>query len=180
MSDFTAGEGWKSHRNTDTTSPSLNLLALSTMPRFLRFWLRRPAKQLWRELLADAQRARPQGGTMADVLLDRLAVVPVDRLSADAAFSILAALSNVMDDVGASGGETDFGRYPSWESAIRAFRHLIHRVTGPRHQKLLRRIFSEGLSLGWIMHVIRAETFDHGRFGDRAKTLGLDHVRHGV
>ncbi len=64
-------------------------------------------------------------------LAHRLAVVPVDRLSADAAFSILAALSNVMDDVGASGGETDFGRYPSWESAIRAFRHLIHRVTGP-------------------------------------------------
>lgn len=118
-------------------------------------------------LIKLAKTKRPQGGTMAEVLLQRLATLATDKLTPKKIETFLFALADVMDEVGNQGERSDFGRYPSWDPAMRLFSRLLRGVPVDRRERTLKRIFRQGRALGWLMHLIRSETYDHGVFGSR-------------
>jgi KAP family P-loop domain len=108
---------------------------------------------------------RPQGGTLADVVIDRVAGWS-NRIPIKAVPGIVNALAQMMDFPTLS-MMADLGRHPSWELATRAVRGLLSRVTGDIRASSLRALFVEGAALGWLSEILRREMFSHGRFGDR-------------
>jgi hypothetical protein len=111
---------------------------------------------------------RPQGGTMAEVLIDRL-IAWSDRIAAAAIKGILASFANAMDQVALSSGVGDFGEYNAWHSAERAVTALLKRVAGDVRAACIRTLFTEGAALGWLTHILRSEIFAHGHYGDHAR-----------
>lgn len=114
-----------------------------------------------------ASKARPQGGVMAEVLIDRL-VAAAEHVPASAVPGIFAAFSAVLDTVARVSPERDFGEITAWRSARRAVRLLLKRVPQEHRQACLRRLF-DGPALGWLASVLRSEIFSHGLYGDKAE-----------
>jgi hypothetical protein len=109
--------------------------------------------------------ARPQGGTLADMVIDRVCAWS-KRISPSEVSGVLKALADTMDLPELSKA-ADFGRRPAWELATRAVRLLLGQVTGEVRANCLRVLFWEGAALGWLTEVLRGEIFSHGRYGDR-------------
>lgn len=111
---------------------------------------------------------RPQGGVMAEVLIERLLAM-VDQIRPEAVPGIFASLGAALDDVARSSPTGDFGHHRAWDAGENLVERLMKRVSPPQRESCLRRLFVEGASLGWLTNMLRSETFAHGHFGGRSK-----------
>lgn len=118
-------------------------------------------------LSALAGEARPQGGVMAEVLIDRI-IAAAERISTSAIGGIFAALSEILDDIARSSQGGGIGEWTAWGAAEEAVRRLLRRVPQGDREDCLRRLF-EGRALGWLTDLLRGEIFSHGRYGEQAK-----------
>jgi hypothetical protein len=114
--------------------------------------------------LSEAQ--RPQGGSMADVLLDRLLAVP-DRVPPSAVLGIIDCLTETLDDIARSSPSNDFGTVRTWNLGAQAVRVFLRNLPPEMRTEALDALFTDGASLGWLTDIMRTEIFDHGVFGDR-------------
>jgi len=119
-------------------------------------------------LAALAGEVRPQGGVMAEVLIDRVTAA-AERVPAAAIPGIFAALAAVLDDVARSSQGADVGEWTAWGAAEEAVRRLLRQVPQGDREDCLRRLF-EGRALGWLTDLLRGEIFSHGRYGEGAKS----------
>jgi hypothetical protein len=115
-----------------------------------------------------ARQMRPQGGSMAGVLIDRLVALS-DRIPAAAIVGILRSLAEAMDEVALSSRDGDFGQERAWLRANQALARLLKRVGRDTRAVCLEVLFQQGRALGWLTDVLRDEIFAHGHFGDRRK-----------
>jgi hypothetical protein len=111
-------------------------------------------------------KVRPQGGTMAEVLTDRL-VGMSDSLPEVAIPAIFASFARTMDELALSSQPGDFGQHRAWNKAERGIKVLLKRVTGEVRTMSIRTLFEEGHSIAWLSSVLRGEIFSHGLFGER-------------
>ena len=114
------------------------------------------------------EQLRPQGGTMAEVLIDRLTTW-ADRIPGGAILGIITSLAHTMDDAALSAPAGDFGQHGAWVSAERAVTVLLKRATADVRELSLIAIFEEGRALGWATQILRDEIFSHGHYGDHAQ-----------
>jgi hypothetical protein len=120
------------------------------------------AIQMFRNLTRDI---RPQGGTMAEVLIDRL-IAWSDRVPEGAIPGIFAAFADAMDDDAVS-IVRDFGDRVAWRSAERAVKVLLKRAKDALRVTSLRTLFTEGRAIGWLTSILRDEIVSHGHTGER-------------
>jgi hypothetical protein len=117
-----------------------------------------------------SRKKRPQGGTLAELLMDRL-IVSIDRVSDGAIPAVIYALAEWMDtDNLAIAG--DFSERFAWRVATRLLTILLHKAEPETRRSSVDRLFREGKALGWLSSVLRDEIFSHGIFGDRARPEG--------
>jgi len=134
---------------------------------FLALAERDPAQA--RLMFADlARQQRPQGGSMAEVLIERI-IGALDRIPPGAVRGIFASFADNLDDMAIASHDGDFGQYPAWGAAEYATGLLLQLVPEPDRANLLQRLFLEGSALGWLTSVLRQEIFSHGHYGDRPK-----------
>jgi len=120
-------------------------------------------------MFADlAGRNRPQGGVMAEVLVERL-LAAIDQVPATAVPGIFASLAATLDAAALSTRDGAFGQHRAWGSAERAVELLLRKVPDEQRAECIRRIFDDGRSLGWITSILRSEIFAHGHYGDRTE-----------
>ena len=114
-----------------------------------------------------SRETRPQGGNLAEVLIDRLNA-QADRIPVGAMPGIIASLADIMDtdELAASG---DFGERFAWRSATRLVKALLRRMTDDERRESVHSLFNKGRALGWLTTIIRDETFAHGLYGDNRK-----------
>jgi hypothetical protein len=112
-----------------------------------------------------SKEVRPQGGTMAEVLIDRVTAWS-NRIPEGAIPGILACFAQTMDSIEFSAAG-DFLERSAWRGAARAVKVLLGRTSGEVRARSLRALFTEGQALGWLTHLLRTEIFSHGHYGDR-------------
>lgn len=115
---------------------------------------------------ALAREKRPQGGVMAEVMIERI-ISAVARIPAEAVPGILASFTATLDEIALLSPSDDFGISRAWGAAEHAVGLLLKRVPENQRNECWRRLFTEGRSLGWIASLLRSEIFAHGHFGDR-------------
>ena len=110
---------------------------------------------------------RRQGGSMAEVLMERL-VSSMDRVPDEAIPSIAEALAETMDrDELAVAG--DFNERFAWHSATRLLGSMLKKAQPTTRNITLSRLFGEGKASGWLTSIFRGEIFSHGLFGDQRR-----------
>jgi hypothetical protein len=114
-----------------------------------------------------ANTVRPQGGVMAEVLIDRLATW-ADRIQPTAVPAIFGAFAFALDDVARHARRGDLGGYRGWGPTKSAVTTLIKKP-GVDRAACLQALFSNGRSLGWLTRILRDEIFAHGLAGHRAE-----------
>lgn len=120
-----------------------------------------------------AREARPQGGVMAEIMIERL-IAAIERIPQASAPNILSALADILDDVALSTRDEDWGLHRSWEASEKLVQRLMHKVRDPAiRQDCIVRLFAEGRAVGWQTHLLRSEIFAHGHFGEREKPESL-------
>jgi hypothetical protein len=119
---------------------------------------------LLREL---GREARPQGGVMAELMIERL-IAAVERIPEAAVPNILSALSDILDDVALSTRDGDWGQHRSWGAAQQLVERLMRKVADPAIRRdCIGRLFAEGRAIGWQTSLLRSEIFAHGHYGGR-------------
>lgn len=118
-------------------------------------------------LLKLGRVARPQGGNLAEVLIDRLNGW-VDRIPADAIPGIINTLAQSMD-ADELAAEGDFAERFTWRAATQLLKILLRRTTSEVRKASLHDLFADGRAVGWLTGIIREEIFAHGLHGDRPK-----------
>ena len=114
-----------------------------------------------------AETRRPQGGTMAELLIDRLRNFPLNALPEAAVEGVVKVLGSVLDRAALAGGEGDWGRYSIWERSTPLLRILLKKFSAAQRAAIVSDLFGQGQAVGWLMNVIRHETFADGRYGDQ-------------
>lgn len=112
-----------------------------------------------------AAQSRPQGGVMAELLIDRLTAAH-EMVPADAVAGIFASLSATLDGVALSSRDGDFGQHRVWGAAERLVTKLLSRVGPARRDACLQNLFVTGASIGWQTSMLRSEIFAHGHYGN--------------
>lgn len=116
-----------------------------------------------------ATQERPQGGVMAELMIERL-IAAVDRIAAEAVPGIISALSEILDDVALSSRDGDWGQHRAWPSAEHLVTQLLRKTRDhPVRAECLNRLFETGRAIGWQTSILRSEIFAHGHYGDRAQ-----------
>ena len=114
-----------------------------------------------------AQKERPQGGLLAEVLLSRI-LEQHDWLDPDDIPAIFEVLGKGMD-VLAKNAKPWLG-YPTFlrgdEASIFG---LIQQLDKAPRKTVLKKLFKPGMSYSWLCGIIREATFEHGLHGDRTK-----------
>jgi hypothetical protein len=118
------------------------------------------------QFAALACQARPQRGTMAEVLVDRLTVAP-SRVPQAALPGVLAAFAHEMDGMARSPSDDFAGYSRAWLAGERAVTVLLGVAEPETRAACLRALFDDGQSLGWLTDTLRSEIFAHGHYGDR-------------
>lgn len=118
-------------------------------------------------LAKSIEKNRPQGGTEAEVLVDRLGRLPRETFTGGVATGVLIALANTMDMAAQAQGTRDLGRYPIWEAADALAKDLFDSIDDTERAEVVEKIYGAGRALGWLMNLMRSETFGHGRFGEQ-------------
>ena len=120
-------------------------------------------------MFADlAGQSRPQGGVMAEVMIERV-ISAADRVPSQAVPGIFASLAHTLNSVALSSRDGDFGQHRAWGAAEHLVEKLLKEVPPDERAVCLRRLFTEGKALGWITSILRSEIFAHGHYGDRAE-----------
>jgi hypothetical protein len=101
------------------------------------------------EFIRLAGTRRPQGGTVADVLIDRLPEA-AEKMPPEAASNILTILADHFDDNRGNAG---------WSEARRIFRTLLPLIP-PKADRFayVETLFRDGRALGFLTHIFRNET----------------------
>lgn len=115
-----------------------------------------------------AAHPRPQGGVMAELLIDRLTAA-YQQVPVDAVAGIFASLSATLDQVALSSREGDFGQHRAWSAAERLVTKLLATVGPATRDACLEQLFSAGAAIGWQTSLLRGEIFAHGHYGNRAE-----------
>jgi predicted KAP-like P-loop ATPase len=110
---------------------------------------------------------RPQGGVLAEVMLDRILSWGVDNLSRNATQNILMILSNEMNAAATIVDVEQITRVGVWGNAQRVFRMLFQRLPADARQEVLERTFGAGHAIGWLTDIMRDEIFSHGHYASR-------------
>ncbi|MEP2472581.1 MAG: P-loop NTPase fold protein [Paracoccaceae bacterium] len=109
---------------------------------------------------------RPQGGRLAEVLLDRILGARAS-ISASQIQGLFWILGESLDEL-APFAKTDYGRPEFLQGNRREVFGLIDRVADPDLRlDTLRTLFSDGKSIAWLVGIIREVTFEHGDQADR-------------
>jgi hypothetical protein len=119
-------------------------------------------------LLELTRQQRPQGGTMSEVLLDRL-LLRSEQILGPAILGILSALASIMDDVALTTKAGDFGEHSIWRTARRIVAVLLRETTGDVRQGCVTALFVKGRAISWLTEILRAEIFAHGYYGDHVQ-----------
>lgn len=112
---------------------------------------------------------RAQGGTMYEVLLDRLKRYDFSTLSASSLEAIAHALVETIDDGLRSEPEPGFyGIKSVGRDAKDILAAILSNTSGKMRKDFIENLFHKGKSIGWLMaDVIGDESFNHGLIGDR-------------
>lgn len=109
---------------------------------------------------------RPQGGRLAEVLLDRL-VAAGTKISPEQVKGLFKALGEAIDEL-VPFAKTDFGPPEFLKGNRQEVFGLIEQVqNSDERSEVLRSLFSDGKSVAWLVGIIRESTFEHGAHGDR-------------
>lgn len=114
-----------------------------------------------------ATTTRPQGGVVAEALLDRLQGRGLDQIPLAAIPGVLLAVADGIDDAAVTIGKGDWDRYWIWNDATRLLDDALRKLPATERDAIVRKIFGIGRSLGWLTNVFRSETFAHGVYGDQ-------------
>lgn len=115
---------------------------------------------------------RPQGGVMAELMIERL-IAAVERIPEAAVPNIVSALSDILDDVALSTRDGDWGQHRSWGAAEQLVEKLMRKVTDPAIRRAcIVQLFTDGRAIGWQTSLLRSEIFAHGHYGDREEPQG--------
>lgn len=117
---------------------------------------------------------RPQGGSMYEVLLDRIKRWPVERLSLQGIKTIVAAIGDTVDR--AHQQEREPGFYQTkwvWKNARSFFARALERIAQDERSAFLSDTFSDRKSIGWLVsEIIGTDCFAHGRAGSKPENYG--------
>lgn len=111
---------------------------------------------------------RPQGGTQAEVLIDRLLAVKesIPIAAIDPLFQVLA---DGLDSAVPDRAKEDWGADKIWWLGERAVKTFLKKVPDGERRTVIEKLFRDGQSLGWLTDMLRDEIFAHGKYGDRPK-----------
>lgn len=104
------------------------------------------------------------GVTLAGLLINRLRM-SVEDLLYEAIPGILIALSAGMDQAALTSGKGDWGKYWVWGDGTALFKDLLIRLPDEEKNDVLKIVFNEGTSIGWLSRILRDELFAHGVAG---------------
>ncbi len=107
---------------------------------------------------------RPQGGVMAEVLVERIVAI-ADKLPLQAVAGVFAAFSNSMDRVARRASDGPLGDARGWRLAALVTQTLLRRVTDPGYRATCIGTLFAGPALGWQTRLLRDEIFAHGHYG---------------
>lgn len=120
-----------------------------------------------RVLAHMAEERGPTGESKAERMLDQLRNLPVERLSASDPAHLGFAIADVADRLVGEENE-EWGQPRPWIYGKQVLA-LIGRSVGPEGwPHLTRELFTRAPGIGFLTHVLRDDTFDHGIYGDRA------------
>jgi predicted KAP-like P-loop ATPase len=111
-----------------------------------------------------SRETRPQGGNLAEVLIDRLNA-QADRIAVDAIPNIVSVLGETMDAEELS-FPGEFEERFAWRAATRLLEALLGRLPANVREASIDSLFNGGQALGWLTAVIREEIFSHGLYGE--------------
>lgn len=118
-------------------------------------------------LAAMAEERGPTGGSKAERMLDQLRNLPAERLSASDPTNLAFAVSDVADRlVGAA--DEEWGQPRPWMYGKQVIASIGRSAGNERWLRLTHDLFTHGPGIGFLTHVLRDDTFDHGIYGDRA------------
>jgi predicted KAP-like P-loop ATPase len=145
-------------------------LADAQVEAFIELAETKPADALdmFRALVREV---RPQGGTKADVLIDRL-VIWSNRVHKEAIPGIFTTFAKTMDEIAQTTPAGDFGEHYAWRTAKSAVKLLLKRTAGELRAKCLSILFERGGALGWLTDILRTEIFSQGFYGDHPDPVG--------
>ncbi len=113
-----------------------------------------------------ARQRRPQGGVMAELLIDRL-IAAHQQVPGAAVPGICASLSATLDNETLSSRDGDFGQPRAWGVAERLVAKLLATVDPALRADCLQQLFSTGAAIGWQTYLLRGEVYAHGHYGNR-------------
>lgn len=114
---------------------------------------------------------RPQGGRLAEVLLDRV-LAARDSIRRAQIQGLFWALGEALDEL-VPFAKTDFGRPSFLKGNRQEIFGLIERVgESDLRSDILRVLFSSGKSMAWLTGIIREANFEHGVAGERSVPEG--------
>jgi len=117
--------------------------------------------------LEQVKIVRPQGGTAAEVLIDKI-LSWNERVLPKAASGIIEIFSDELDDAVRETEPQIWGRYRVWNLANALL--SVFRKRFPNEISItLEKAFSQGRAIGWLSNVFRDEIFSHGYFGRKEK-----------
>lgn len=140
----------------------------SAFRAFINSAVRSPA-DAGMQFLSMASTEKPQGGVIAEALLDRLQGAGINVVPVNAVWGIIMAIADGVDTAALKIGEGDMGRYWIWVQANAVLEGALKRLSSGQRTSLVKNLFGSGKSLGWLTDVLRHEIFDHGLYGDRPK-----------
>lgn len=137
--------------------------------RFVTMAETTPAKAA--ELFLDLARSeRPQGGSMAEPLLDGVLALS-DQLPVPAIEGVLKAIAEGADEGALTEGEGEMGWFSLWLTADKLFERLVPRLPEDDRSRVIADLYSQGRSLGWLVDIARDQVFAHGFYGSQSKPV---------
>lgn len=107
------------------------------------------------------------GATKAEKLLDQLRHVDGDTLAGWPLENLLMAVSNAADELGRHESRDDWGYPRVWYLAKDLLKRIHSRIPDQRWAPVIRELFEQSVSLGFLSYLLRDETFGHGFYGNR-------------
>lgn len=106
------------------------------------------------------------GASKAEVVIARLREAPPTDLDQQRSEALLRVLADIMDLP--ISPDDDFFGPPGWREAERLIPELVARIGGRTHDVIIE-AFRDGRVIGWLVNLLRRETFAHGRYGYRPR-----------
>lgn len=118
-------------------------------------------------LAVMAEERGPTGDSKAERMLDQLRNLPVERLSASDPANLGFAVADVADRLVGVADE-EWGQPRPWMYGKQVLALIGRSVGAEQWLRLTDELFTRAPGIGFLTHVLRDDTFDHGIYGDRA------------